>query len=99
MCDVDRNRRGEFSSAGRFRKSIHHRTLLGLCGATGEEAVSSMRSSHARWRVWNATRAGFSGDAAGLCRVAFAQVLIGDPDSAFLAEGSPVTVFNGTRLS
>jgi uncharacterized protein YqjF (DUF2071 family) len=30
---------------------------------------------HARWRVWNAKRAGFSGDAAGLYGAGFAQVL------------------------
>lgn len=54
---------------------------------------------HPRWRVWNAKRAGFTGDTVLLYGVGFAQVLRGDPDSAFLAEGSPVTVFKGTRVS
>jgi hypothetical protein len=54
---------------------------------------------HPRWRVWNAKRAGFSGDAAGLYGAGIAQALMREPDSAFLAEGSPVTVFKGTRLT
>lgn len=53
---------------------------------------------HARWRVWKAKRAGFSGNAAGLYGAEIAQALLHNPDSAFLAEGSPVTVFKGTRI-
>jgi uncharacterized protein len=53
---------------------------------------------HSPWRVWNAKRAAFSGNAAGLYGAAIAQALAHDPDSAFLAKGSPVTVFRGTRI-
>jgi uncharacterized protein YqjF (DUF2071 family) len=53
---------------------------------------------HSPWRVWNAKRAAFSGNAAGLYGTAIAQALAHDPDSAFLAIGSPVTVFQGTKI-
>ena len=53
---------------------------------------------HSPWRVWNAKRAVFSGSGAGLYGAAFAQALSHNPDSAFLAIGSPVTVFQGTRI-
>ncbi|HEV8413766.1 MAG TPA: DUF2071 domain-containing protein [Bryobacteraceae bacterium] len=53
---------------------------------------------HPPWRVWNAKRAGFSGDAAGLYGAEIAQILTREPDSGFLALGSPVTVFKSTRI-
>ena len=54
---------------------------------------------HPRWRVWAAGSAGFECDVAGLYGKAFVDVLQRPPTSAFLAEGSPVTVFSGTRLT
>jgi hypothetical protein len=54
---------------------------------------------HARWCVRKAKRAGFSGNAARLYGTEIAQVLTRNPDSAFLAEGSPVTVFKAARIS
>jgi uncharacterized protein YqjF (DUF2071 family) len=53
---------------------------------------------HPPWRVWDVTRAEFAGDAAALYGVAFASVLNKAPDSAFLAEGSAVTVYRGKRI-
>ena len=53
---------------------------------------------HARWPVRRAKRADFSGNAALFYGTEIAQVLKRSPDSAFLAEGSPVTVFKGTRI-
>jgi uncharacterized protein len=53
---------------------------------------------HSQWRVWKAKRAVFSGNAAGLYGAGIAQALTHNPDSAFLAKGSPVTVFQGTRI-
>jgi uncharacterized protein len=53
---------------------------------------------HSQWRVWKAKRAVFSGNAAGLYGAGIAQALAHNPDSAFLAKGSPVTVFKGTRI-
>jgi hypothetical protein len=48
--------------------------------------------------VWNAKQASFSGNAAGLYGPEIAQILKREPDSAFLAEGSPVTVFKSMRI-
>jgi uncharacterized protein YqjF (DUF2071 family) len=53
---------------------------------------------HSQWCVWKARRAVFSGSAAGLYGAAIAQALAHTPDSAFLAKGSPVTVFKGKRI-
>lgn len=54
---------------------------------------------HPAWVVWNAKRASFSGDVDALYGREFAQVLKREPDSAFLAKGSPVTVFKGTPIA
>jgi uncharacterized protein len=54
---------------------------------------------HSQWRVWKAKRAVFSGSAAALYGAGIAQALAHNPDSAFLAKGSPVTVFKGTRIA
>jgi len=53
---------------------------------------------HPRWRVWKAREATFDCDIEGLYGKTFAPFLQSAPASAFLADGSPVTVFNGTRL-
>ncbi len=54
--------------------------------------------SHAPWQVWVSTTAGFEGDASGLYGVELGRVLQGHPSSAFIADGSPVTVFKGRKL-
>jgi len=41
---------------------------------------------------------GFDGDAAALYGANFAAILNRPPDSAFIAEGSPVTVSTGRRI-
>jgi hypothetical protein len=48
--------------------------------------------------VSNAKQASFAGDAAHFYGSAFGKVLMRAPDSAFLAEGSAVTVFRGTKI-
>ena len=53
---------------------------------------------HEPWRVWTATQAAFEGDASALYGPALADVLQRKPDSAFVAEGSPVVVFTGRRI-
>jgi len=53
---------------------------------------------HPRWRVWPATEASLDCDGTALYGAAFAPVLGVSPASAFVAEGSEVTVFQGTRL-
>lgn len=53
---------------------------------------------HTPWPVRNSRRAKFSGTPARIYGPDFACVLTRDPDSAFLCEGSPVTVFRGRRI-
>lgn len=53
---------------------------------------------HPRWMVREARQASFTGDAANYYGAEFGKILLGVPDSAFLAEGSPVEVFKGTRI-
>jgi uncharacterized protein YqjF (DUF2071 family) len=53
---------------------------------------------HPQWQVWNAKHADFSGNPTRLYGAEFAQILRLPPDSAFLAEGSAVTVSNGTAI-
>ena len=56
------------------------------------------RVSHPRWNVWTATGARTNGDLAPVYGDAFAQILTGPPRSAFVADGSPVTVFAPARI-
>lgn len=53
---------------------------------------------HPQWKVSDAITSQFSGDAEKYYGSRFAKALANPPDSAFLAEGSAVTVFRGTRI-
>ena len=64
----------------------------------GNRCSLEYRVSHSPWNVWSSESAGFQGDASGLYGVALAKVLQRRPDSAFIADGSPVTVFTGQRI-
>lgn len=55
--------------------------------------------AHPRWRVWKAAESSFRCDAASLYGDAFAEALGSKPASAFIAEGSAVTVFRGRELA
>jgi uncharacterized protein YqjF (DUF2071 family) len=54
--------------------------------------------SHEPWHVWRSTTARFTGDASGLYGVELGSVLQQQPSSAFIAAGSPVTVFRARKL-
>jgi uncharacterized protein YqjF (DUF2071 family) len=54
--------------------------------------------SHLPWQVWTTDRAGFEGDASTLYGRELARVLHRPPECAFVADGSPVTVFTGNRI-
>ena len=56
------------------------------------------RVEHPQWRVSAASESRFECEVAGLYGPQFAGALSGPPTSAFLAEGSPVTVRRGARL-
>lgn len=54
---------------------------------------------HPQWKVQDAQSAQFTGAAASYYGPEFSEVLARPPDSAFLAEGSAVTVFKGEPIS
>jgi uncharacterized protein YqjF (DUF2071 family) len=54
--------------------------------------------SHAPWQVWVSNKAAFEGDASKLYGAELAHVLKGTPSSAFIADGSAVTVFKGHKM-
>lgn len=56
------------------------------------------RVTHPAWRVWQVRRSEFDGDGVNPHGKDLAAVLRTKPHSAFLAEGSPVTVMSGRRL-
>lgn len=56
------------------------------------------RVEHPSWEVWSAQSAHFEGDATELYGADFDTILEGEPASAFLAVGSPVTVYRGRRI-
>jgi uncharacterized protein YqjF (DUF2071 family) len=57
------------------------------------------RAEHVPWRVWHASRAKCEGDMVRLYGAPLAQCLTGEPDSAFLAEGSSVAVYPGRKIA
>ena len=52
---------------------------------------------HPQWKVWRATETTISGDMIGFYGSEFACALAGEPRSAFIADGSEVTVRKGKR--
>ena len=55
------------------------------------------RVEHPRWNVWDAHDARVDGDLSAVYGDAFARTLAGPPRSAFVADGSRVTVYRPTR--
>jgi uncharacterized protein len=55
--------------------------------------------AHIAWRVWTASTARFRGNADSLYGPLLGAVIRRPPDSAFIADGSPVLVFRGERIS
>lgn len=61
-------------------------------------ATMAYRVAHPCWRVWKGRAAKFDGDATQLYGRELGAALRGIPSSAFLAEGSAVTVFRGGTI-
>ena len=61
-------------------------------------ATLEYRVEHPRWQVWRAFETEFDCDVASIYGTDFAPYLAGAPSSAFLAEGSAVTVRRGRAL-
>lgn len=53
---------------------------------------------HPRWRVWRTSHAVLDCDVAGLYDPKYAPFMSVPPASAFIADGSPVTVYRGTKI-
>jgi hypothetical protein len=53
---------------------------------------SEYRVEHPRWKIWNTTSFEFNADVAALYGEQFAETLSQAPRSAFIADGSPITV-------
>jgi hypothetical protein len=56
------------------------------------EGCSEYRVEHPRWKIWNATSFKFKADVASLYGEEFAEALNHPPRSAFIANGSPITI-------
>jgi len=69
----------------------------GYC-AQPDGRTSEYHVAHPSWRVWDVASGEFSGDAEALYGAEFAAIVNRPPDSAILAEGSPVTVYSGRKL-
>jgi uncharacterized protein YqjF (DUF2071 family) len=61
-------------------------------------ATQEYRVEHPSWNVWRAENASFRCDVASLYGEPFAKALNAPPRSAFVAEGSAITVGTGNRL-
>jgi uncharacterized protein YqjF (DUF2071 family) len=70
----------------------------GCSGGPGRRTIE-YRVEHPPWKLWPAQAARFSGDAAVLYGASFVEPLSAPPVSAFVADGSAVTVFGGTRVA
>ncbi|HXN97454.1 MAG TPA: DUF2071 domain-containing protein [Candidatus Acidoferrales bacterium] len=57
------------------------------------------RVEHVPWRVWRTKAARVDGDCEALYGAELSQALKQQPDSAFIADGSPVRVLHGRRIS
>src|SRR5215470_5171167 len=66
--------------------------------AQHDSGTLEYRVDHPSWRVWKCRQARFNGNVEGLYGRDFAAILQSEPTSAFLAEGSEVTVYKGRRL-
>lgn len=70
-------------------------------GYSARSATASVeyQVAHPAWRVWDVTGASYVGDPEALYGREVGAVLRRPPDSALLAEGSPVEVFSGRVLT
>jgi uncharacterized protein YqjF (DUF2071 family) len=84
----------ESGSAEEFFLERHFGYVRQRDGGTLEYAVE-----HPPWRVTPARAAAFEGESAAFYGPAFADILRRPPDSAFLADGSPVIVRRGVRIA
>lgn len=63
------------------------------------DGCSEYQVEHPRWKVWHGAEATLNADISGLYGERFVESLSGTPASAFIADGSAVTVRKGRKLS
>jgi len=56
------------------------------------DSCSEYRVEHPRWKIWNASEFELNADVASLYGQQFSEPLNQPPRSAFIADGSPITV-------
>ncbi len=54
---------------------------------------------HPQWKIWTASETTLGGEMTAFYGSEFASVLGAQPTSAFVADGSPVKVFQGSRIN
>ncbi len=69
----------------------------GYSAQSADESIE-YHVSHEPWRVRVSANAAFTGDGGALYGAEFGEILRRAPDSAFIAEGSPVLVHTGRRI-
>lgn len=57
------------------------------------------RVEHVPWKIWPCMKVNFVGDPSNLYGHEFAEILRKPPDSVIIAEGSAVSVYNGTKIA
>jgi len=67
--------------------------------SAGRGRCLEYRVAHEPWPVWTSGHARFYGSADSLCGPQLGAVIRRPPDSAFVADGSPVLVLTGSRIS
>jgi uncharacterized protein len=67
--------------------------------SSGRRGSLEYHVSHPVWRVWPAAQAAFEGEAELLYGSELRKILERAPESAFIADGSPVLVFRGEKIS
>jgi len=63
-----------------------------------DHATVEYQVEHPRWHVWRAGTAALECEVSSLYGPEFLEALSGSPSTAFIADGSPVTVRKGRRL-
>jgi uncharacterized protein YqjF (DUF2071 family) len=64
----------------------------------GYSARLEYEVAHSPWNVWSATASGLEGDASAVYGPELGEALRYSPDSAFIADGSPVIVYAGRKI-
>jgi hypothetical protein len=69
----------------------------GYSGRPGRPTIE-YRVEHPPWTIWSTRAARFDGDVAALYGTSFVEALSAPPRSAYLADGSGVSLYRGARL-